>query len=228
MPKRCDEHAHRRPRGEPAPGGRQDGLGREEARARRAATGTDRGSRRGGDGRAPTCPGRPGGRLLRLARARLAGDAAPGRGEAGTTLVELLVVLAIVSILAVAAIPLAETAVQRRHELALRETLRTTRSAIDAFHDDWAAERIAVDDEAASEAGYPVSLDVLVEGVELDTDPPALRRYLRRLPENPFEGGWRLRGHAQDPGGAWDGEDVYDLSADTDRLALDGTRLSDW
>ena len=137
-------------------------------------------------------------------------------------------VLAIVSILAVAAIPLAETVVQRRHELALRETLRTARSAIDAFHDDWAAERIAEGDEAASEAGYPVSLAVLVEGVEIDADPPVLRRYLRRLPDNPFGGGWRLRGHAQDPDAAWDGEDVYDLSADTDRLALDGTRLSDW
>ena len=137
-------------------------------------------------------------------------------------------VLVIVSILAVVAIPMAETAVQRRQELELRETLRTTRRAIDTFHDDWAAERIDPEDEAASDAGYPVSLDVLVEGVELDTDPPERRRYLRRQPENLFGGGWRLRGHAQDPGSAWDGEDVYDLAADTDRLALDGTRLADW
>ena len=150
------------------------------------------------------------------------------RPDAGTTLVELLVVLVIVSILAVVAIPMAETAVQRRQELELRETLRTTRRAIDAFHDDWTAERIDPEGEAASDAGYPVSLDVLVEGVDLATDPPERRRYLRRPPENPFGDGWRLRGHAQDPGGAWDGEDVYDLAADTDRLALDGTRLADW
>ena len=173
-------------------------------------------------------------RLLPLGRARLAALAAPGPrrgpegGDSGVTLVELLVVLAIVSILAVVAIPMAETTVQRRQELELRETLRTTRRAIDAFHDDWAAERIAPDDEAASEAGYPVTLGVLVEGVALDVEPPERRRYLRRAPENPFGGQWRLRGYAQEPGGAWDGEDVYDLTADTDRLALDGTRLSEW
>ena len=155
-------------------------------------------------------------------------DRPEDRGDGGTTLVELLVVLAIVSILAVVAIPFAETAVQRRAELELRETLRTTRRAIDAFHDDWTAERMAEGEEAASDAGYPVSLEALVEGVELATDPPERRRYLRRLPENPFGGEWRLRGYAQEPGAPWDGEDVYDLAADTDRLALDGTRLSDW
>ena len=110
------------------------------------------------------------------------------RDDAGTTLVELLVVLAIVSILAVVAIPMAETVVQRRAELELREALRTTRRAIDAFHDDWAAERMAEDEEAASGAGYPVTVEALVAGVELATDPPERRRYLRRLPENPFGG----------------------------------------
>jgi general secretion pathway protein G len=142
--------------------------------------------------------------------------------------VELLVVLAIVSILAVTAIPFAETAVQRRQEIALRETLRETRRAVDRFHEDWRAERIAPDAEGASAAGYPETLEVLVEGIALDGDAPEMRRYLRRIPRNPFGGGWRLRGSAQAPGEAWDGEDVWDLSADTDRTALDGSRIADW
>ena len=139
----------------------------------------------------------------------------------------MLVVVAVVSILAAAAIPFAETTLQRRQELELRETLRTTRRAIDAFHDDWRAERIADPEEVASAAGYPLALDVLLDGVALE-EPPVRRRYLRRPPENPF-GAWRLRGHAQEAGAAaWDGEDVYDLEPDTDRIALDGTAISGW
>ncbi|MEM1267666.1 MAG: type II secretion system protein [Pseudomonadota bacterium] len=151
------------------------------------------------------------------------------RGEAGTTLTELLVVMAILSILAVTALPFAETSVQRRAELALRETLRTTRTAIDAFHADWRAGRMEAD--AASANGYPRALGDLVSGVEVaDADGTIVRRrYLRRLPENPFapEDGWRLIGYTQD-GPNWDGEDVWDLRPRTDREALDGSAIAEW
>ena len=167
--------------------------------------------------------------------------AARRTGEAGATLAELLVVLAIISILAVTAVPFAETTAQRRKEIQLQETLRTVRQAIDAFHQDWRASRFAPTERAASQHGYPTSLSVLVEGVDvtLESGLRKKRRYLRDLPINPFTppalsigGGhttdWRLIGYAQTGSGAWNGEDVYDLRAATDKEALNGQQLSDW
>ena len=56
--------------------------------------------------------------------------------NAGMTLVELLVVMAIIAILASVAVPYAEVTVQRNKEIELKRTLRTIRNAIDAFHSD--------------------------------------------------------------------------------------------
>lgn len=162
------------------------------------------------------------------------------RGEAGATLAELLVVLAIISILAVTAVPFAETSVQRKKELQLQETLRTVRQAIDAFHQDWRADRFRPGETAASDNGYPKSLAALIDGVEvtLDSGVRQKRRYLRAAPVNPFAtrtgvfGGansqWRLIGYTQAGAGTWNGEDVYDLRAATRKEALNGQRLSDW
>lgn len=155
-------------------------------------------------------------------------------GQAGTTLVEMLVVLVIVSILAVVAIPMAETVQQRRAELELRDTLRTVRRAIDAFHADWRTGRIAEDAQEASDSGYPVSLDILVRGLDIETEDGGTqyRRYLRRMPENPFATAgrtdWDLIGYDQSRGEAWNREDVYDLRSAVDREALDGSQISDW
>ena len=157
------------------------------------------------------------------------------RGQKGTTLVELLVVLAILSILAVTALPFAEHALQRQKEADLRQSLREVRTAIDAFHADWKDGLIGADNDGASENGYPVDFDVLVDGVK-DTSPEgALLRYLRRVPDNPFAKGgdiadqWLLLGYADKPDAQeWNGEDLYDLRAITDRVALDGTRINEW
>ena len=145
-------------------------------------------------------------------------------------------VLVIVSILAVTAVPFAETTYQRRQELSLRETLRATRTAIDAFHEDWKTDRMVNGPDVASAAGYPLTLDVLISGTRVARDGDAVeRRYLRRLPENPFakgaapEAAWWIMGYTQhDTGVAWNKEDVYDLRPRTDRKALDGTRIEDW
>lgn len=159
-------------------------------------------------------------------------------GERGATLTELLVVLVIVSILAVTAVPLAEKSYQRRKEFALQDTLRTVRTAIDAFHQDWTDGRFDEDAAGVSENGYPETLGVLVEGMEITIEEgdTRQRRYLRRLPENPFAstdadvtGQWRLIGYAQaGSGGTWNREDVYDLRARTDKEGLDGTAIADW
>lgn len=158
------------------------------------------------------------------------------RGERGTTLIELLVVLAIVSVLAVTALPFAEVAVQRRKETELRDTLREVRMAIDAFHIDWRDEEIPADDAIVSQNGFPVTLSVLVTGLEGPGPDGGLKRYLRRLPENPFadadqpqDAHWDLLGYT-DPvdAASWNGEDVYDLRPNTDRKGLDGTEIATW
>lgn len=156
--------------------------------------------------------------------------------ERGATLAELLVVLVIVSTLAVVALPMAETTVQRRHETELRSTLRTVRTAIDRFHSDWTDGRMKESADGASENGFPEALTVLVEGVAAseDGDPPL--RYLRRIPRNPFTGAdrpvsehWRLIGYEQNREvSQWDNKDVYDLRPVTDRKALDGSDIEDW
>ncbi len=112
------------------------------------------------------------------------------KSQTGSTLVELLVVMVILSVLAATAIPFAQTASQRRAEIALQDTLRVTRQGIDAFHADWVAGRFSASDRGVSDNGYPVTLEALVAGMKV-TDAEggtSLRRYLRRLPENPFAG----------------------------------------
>lgn len=160
------------------------------------------------------------------------GSSSARRAESGVTLAELLVVLAILSILAAVAVPFAETAALRGKEQELRATLRDVRTAIDRFHDDWRAGDFEDGTEGISDNGYPVELALLVEGLE-DKD-GAPKRYLRTLPENPFaprDAGepWLFLGYADPPDArAWNGEDIYDLRAVTDRTGLDGTAIADW
>lgn len=148
----------------------------------------------------------------------------------------MLVVLVIVAVLAVVALPMAETRVQRDRELELRDTLRTVRTALDRFNGDWRDGVMATDASGVSENGYPERLQVLVDGIEAEDDDAARLRYLRRMPQNPFTGDrrpledhWRFIGYDQSPDErTWDGKDIYDLRPATDRKALDGSDIQDW
>jgi general secretion pathway protein G len=157
------------------------------------------------------------------------------RSAQGLTLIELLVTLAILSILAAAALPYAELTVRRDRELELHRDLREMRSAIDAFHDDWVAGRISHSTRLASADGYPRSLQVLVDGVDTGRAAGGKRRYLRRIPRDPFaesvapDAQWVMRGYQDDPdAAAWNGKDVYDVRTDSDARAIDGTLYRDW
>jgi general secretion pathway protein G len=155
----------------------------------------------------------------------------------GLTLIELLVTLAILSILAAAALPYAELTVRRGKELELHRSLREVRSAIDEFHDDWAAGRITHRGDIASPDGYPKKLQVLVAGADTGRAGGGKRYYLRRIPRDPFaasatappDSQWVQRGYQDDPDTlTWNGEDVYDIHSASDQQAIDGTFYRDW
>lgn len=155
----------------------------------------------------------------------------------GFTLVEMVVVLALVGILATAAVPLVELALRRAQEHALREGLRTLRSAIDAYRHEVEARHIAAGPDGSP---YPPTLEALVAGVPLldeQGQPRADKRvyFLRRLPRDPFApaggpaaAGWGLRASTTPPDAPQPGADVYDVFTRSEARALDGSLLKDW
>ena len=85
-------------------------------------------------------------------------------GQAGVTLLELIIACAILLVLATAAMPVARYTVKRQKEAELHRELREMRDAIDRYKD--AADRNLIRVEAGSE-GYPPDLETLVKGVDL-------------------------------------------------------------
>ncbi len=136
--------------------------------------------------------------------------------QAGFTLIELIVVVAIIGILATIALPAMKNAPIRAREAVIRADLYQMRSCIDQH--------------LADKGYYPDTLEALVDA-----------GYLRYLPIDPFtgtaDGAWEeLYAEPdeleeleplQDELGS--GQQVIDVRyADAERVALDGTLISEW
>jgi general secretion pathway protein G len=152
----------------------------------------------------------------------------------GFTLIELLVTLAILALLGTVVAPVAQMAIQRRHEGELRTALREIRAAIDAYKK--AADEGRIVKEAGT-TGYPARLELLVEGaVDLRSPKQTKIYFLRRLPREPFAGNpelsaaqtWGKRSYASEADEPKEGDDVYDVFSNSDRIGLNGIPYKRW
>jgi general secretion pathway protein G len=145
--------------------------------------------------------------------------------ERGLTLVELVVTVAILSILASAAVPVARFQVKRQNERLLRHDLWEMRDAIDHYKD--AADMHAFQTKVDSQ-NYPPDLETLVNGVDVQSKK---LKFLRRIPVDPMTGKaeWGLRSMQDDPtSDSYGGQSVFDVYSKSQGTALDGTKYSTW
>jgi general secretion pathway protein G len=123
------------------------------------------------------------------------------RPRAGFTLVELLVVMALIALLLSIAIPRYMNSVEKSREAVLRANLHLTRQMLDKYYED--------------HGRYPDSLAGLVD-----------RRYLRSVPQDPVTGSsetWVIVvPEAPEQGG------VQDIRSGAAGSALDGSAYGEW
>ena len=159
--------------------------------------------------------------MKRLRSLRRRGNGA----EAGMTFIELIIVVTMVGILAVAALPVAKFQVKRTKERQLRADLWEIRRSIDAYKD--AADLGGMQTKADSN-NYPPDLQTLVDGVDIQNKHV---RFLRRIPVDPMTNSaeWGLRSNQDDADSdSFGGQNVYDVYTKSEGTALDGTKYKSW
>ena len=120
---------------------------------------------------------------------------------AGFTLVELLVVMAIIATLLTLAVPRYFGSVEKSKEAVLKQNLATLRDSLDKYYGDTGR--------------YPDSLDDLVT-----------KKYIRSIPLDPLTESastWVLIPPVDPAKGA-----VYDVKSGAQGKAIDGTAYGDW
>lgn len=150
------------------------------------------------------------------------------RRARGYTLVELVVVCAVLVIIAGAAFPLAKYTRLRLKEMELRSALREMRASIDEFKRYSDAGLLPVD---FGTDGYPSELEVLIEPIDVVGQVDKQIRFLRRIPVDPMTGEaeWGLRSTSDEPDStSWGGENVFDVYSLADGFGLDGVPYSEW
>lgn len=127
------------------------------------------------------------------------------RLRGGFTMIELMIVMAVISIMVAIAVPMYQKSVTRARESVLRQNLQTLRIVIDEYTYD--------------KAKAPQSLqDLVTEG------------YLRQVPNDPMTGeaDWNVimedsitSVNQTEPG-------IYDVRSKSDKKSLEGTPYSEW
>lgn len=123
------------------------------------------------------------------------------RCKTGFTLVELLVVMAIIALLLALALPRYFNHLEASKETILKQDLAVMRDAIDKYHGD--------------KGRYPDSLEDLVAA-----------RYLRSIPVDPIteqSESWQTASPPDGEVGA-----LYDIKSGAPGNALDGSAYADW
>jgi general secretion pathway protein G len=124
----------------------------------------------------------------------------------GFTLIELMIVMAIIVILAGIATAMYVNSLQRSKEAVLKEDLFRMRDAIDQYY--------------ADKNKYPATLDALVS-----------EKYLRTVPVDPITNSsdtWQTTMAEPQPGNALTDTGIFDVKSGADATALDGSRYADW
>ncbi|MDP9054935.1 MAG: type II secretion system GspH family protein [Acidobacteriota bacterium] len=134
------------------------------------------------------------------------GRLSPRRLKSGFTLIEMMIVMAIIVILIAVAVPFYQKAITRAKESVLHNNLFAMRSAIDEY---------SFDKQKA-----PQNLQDLVKD-----------GYLHGVPKDPITQStetWKLV--MEDAGQAVDSSEpgIFDVRSGSDKMGLDGTHYSDW
>ena len=126
-------------------------------------------------------------------------------GANGFTLIEMITVVAIMSILVAIALPNYKVSIIQSKEAVLKEDLYRFRDLIDQYYSD--------------KGKYPESLETLV------TD-----GYLRKLPNDPMtnQPNWELVPAEPDPDNPDEQPGVYDVHSSSEQLSMNGAPYNTW
>ncbi|MGE0392822.1 MAG: type IV pilin protein [Vicinamibacterales bacterium] len=126
--------------------------------------------------------------------------------DAGFTLIELMVVMAIIVILAGIGVASYTNSITRSKEAVLKEDLYRMRDALDQFF--------------ADKGKYPSGLDELVQD-----------KYLRAIPVDPFTQSadtWQTEMSEPDPSNPSDSVGINNVKSGAEGTSLDGTKYAEW
>ena len=128
----------------------------------------------------------------------------PRQSHRGFTLLELMIVMAIMGILITIAQPNLKQSIVRAREAVLREDLYQIRDALDQYY--------------ADNGKYPAQLADLINQSE------KTKSYLRGIPKDPFTGAddWITIALESEEGG------VFDVHSASPLVATDGTAYNTW
>lgn len=135
-------------------------------------------------------------------------QATPARASrtSGFTLMEMMIVMALIVILAGIGMTVYGNSVTRSKEAVLKEDLFRMRDAIDQFY--------------ADKNKYPANLDELVS-----------QKYLRAVPVDPFTtkaDSWQTTLSEPDPGNPSAESGISNVKSGSEQTGLDGSRYADW